>query len=207
VSVSRPFIGGNLLTDTMSNRHHHHPENECCAHDAALTDKALNPSAVGNLQTTLQVAEVDCAEEVSMIQRALKPLRGVREVRVNIMSGKAIIAHDETITPEVLIKVIGDAGLKRYAKAKKLVTKPSRDKNRDFYPSASRVYSLSSVCWCIGIPLVSHKKSFSRRFGRVEWIATQRIKFPPHPAPAPVPRTNANLSTGPRSEPLKKRST
>jgi len=46
-----------------------------------------------HLQTTLQVAGVDCAEEVSLIQRALKPLGGVREVRVNIMSGKAIIVH------------------------------------------------------------------------------------------------------------------
>ena len=79
----------------------------------------LNASAAGNLQTTLQVAGVDCAEEVSMIQRALKPLGGVREVRVNIMSGKAIIAHDETITPEVLIKVIGDAGLKAIREGEK----------------------------------------------------------------------------------------
>ena len=41
-----------------------------------------NASAAGDLQTTLQVAGVDCAEEVSLIQRALKPLGGVREVRV-----------------------------------------------------------------------------------------------------------------------------
>ena len=36
----------------------------------------LNASVAGNLQTTLQVAGVDCAEEVSMIERALKPLAG-----------------------------------------------------------------------------------------------------------------------------------
>jgi Zn2+/Cd2+-exporting ATPase len=98
--------------EQLSNHEHHHHENECCAREAAPTEMTLNASATGNLQTTLQVAGVDCAEEVSMIQRALKPLGGVREVRVNILSGKAIIAHDETITPEVLIKVIGDAGLK-----------------------------------------------------------------------------------------------
>jgi copper chaperone CopZ len=79
----------------------------------------LKASAAGTLQTMLQVAGVDCAEEVSMIQRALKPLRGVREVRVNIMSGKAIIAHDETITPEVLIKAIGGAGLKAIREGEK----------------------------------------------------------------------------------------
>ena len=136
-------------TPAMSNHEHLH-EDECCAHEAAPTEITLNASAAGNLQTTLQVAGVDCAEEASLIQRALKPLGGVREVKVNIMSGKAIIAHDETITPEVLIKVIGEAGLKAIGKAKKPVTKRNRDKNRDFYPSASLVYSLSSVCWRIG---------------------------------------------------------
>jgi Cd2+/Zn2+-exporting ATPase len=104
--------------EQLSN-HEHHYENECCAREAAPTEIALNASAAGNLQTTLQVAGVDCAEEVSMIQRALKPLGGVREVRVNIMSGKAIIAHDKTITPEVLIKAIGNAGLKAIREGEK----------------------------------------------------------------------------------------
>jgi len=98
--------------EQLSNPEHHHRENECCGHEAAPTEIALNSTADRQMQTTLQVAGVDCAEEVSLIQRALKPLAGVREVRVNIMSGKAIIGHDETITAEVLIKVIGDAGLK-----------------------------------------------------------------------------------------------
>jgi Cd2+/Zn2+-exporting ATPase len=106
--------------EQLSNHEHHRHENECCARQAAPTEIAqLNASGAGNLQTTLQVAGVDCAEEVSMIQRALKPLGGVCEVRVNIMSGKAIIAHDETITPEVLIKAIGDAGLKAIREGEK----------------------------------------------------------------------------------------
>jgi Zn2+/Cd2+-exporting ATPase len=96
----------------MNSHDHRYRENECCAHDAAPTEVELNPSAAGSLQTALQVAGVDCAEEVSAIQRALKPLAGVREVRVNIMSGKAIIAHDESVAPEALIKAIGGVGLK-----------------------------------------------------------------------------------------------
>jgi Cd2+/Zn2+-exporting ATPase len=63
------------------------------------------------MQTTLQVLGVDCAEEVAAIQRALKPLSGVREVNVNIISGKAVIAHDESIGREDLIKAIATAGL------------------------------------------------------------------------------------------------
>jgi Cd2+/Zn2+-exporting ATPase len=92
--------------------YHHHVENECCAHEAATREFALNSNAAGGLQTTLQVAGVDCAEEASAIQRVLRPMAGVREVRVNIMSGKAIIVHDEHTTPEALIKAIGSVGLK-----------------------------------------------------------------------------------------------
>ena len=103
----------------------------------------LNARVAGNLQTTLQVAGVDCAEEVSLIQRALKPLGGVREVRVNIMSGKAIIAHDETIKPDVLIKVIGDAGLKAIREGEKTGDQSQqRQKERLLSVSISGAFTL-----------------------------------------------------------------
>ena len=101
-----------MSENKLSNHEHHHHGNECCAHETAPTEITLNPSAAGKLQTTLRVAGIDCAEEVSAIRRALKPLAGVRDVRVNIMSGKTIIAHDEKITPEALIKIINETGLK-----------------------------------------------------------------------------------------------
>jgi Zn2+/Cd2+-exporting ATPase len=92
--------------------HHHHDETESCTNEVNLTEFASNPHATGVLQTTLQVAGVDCAEEVSAIHRALKPMAGVSEVRVNIMSGKAIVTHDQSVTPEALIEAIGTVGLK-----------------------------------------------------------------------------------------------
>lgn len=55
---------------------------------------------------------MDCADEVETMERALKPLPGVRDVRVNLMGGKVLVAHDATITPEQLIAAIGKAGLK-----------------------------------------------------------------------------------------------
>jgi Zn2+/Cd2+-exporting ATPase len=123
--------------------HEHHHENECCTHEAAPIETTLNASVAGNLQTTLQVAGVDCAEEVSLIHRALKPLGGVREVRVNIMSGKAIIAHDETITPDVLIKVIGDAGLKAIREGEKAGDEAQlRQKQRLLSVGISGVFTL-----------------------------------------------------------------
>jgi Zn2+/Cd2+-exporting ATPase len=103
----------------MSSHKHHHHEDECCAPEATPAKITLNASAAGNFNTTLQVAGVDCAEEVSLIQGALKPLGGVREVRVNIMSGKAIITHDVTVTPEVLIKAIGERGTQSATRGRK----------------------------------------------------------------------------------------
>jgi Cd2+/Zn2+-exporting ATPase len=114
----------------MSNHDHHHDhephrhdEHECCTHDTLPPETELNPSAAGSLQTTLEVAGVDCAEEVSAIRRALKPLVGVRDVKVNIMSGKASVSHDESVTPEALIKAIGAIGLKAIREGEK----PSSD--------------------------------------------------------------------------------
>jgi Zn2+/Cd2+-exporting ATPase len=102
----------------LSHDHHHDHEShrqyghECCAPETSIAETELNPNTAGTMQTTLQVAGVDCAEEVSAIRRALKPVTGVRDVKVNIMSGKAIISHNEIVTTEALIKAIGATGLK-----------------------------------------------------------------------------------------------
>jgi Cd2+/Zn2+-exporting ATPase len=55
---------------------------------------------------------MDCADEVETVERALKPLPGVRDVRVNLMAGKVAVEHDASVTPEQLIAAIGKAGLK-----------------------------------------------------------------------------------------------
>lgn len=62
--------------------------------------------------TVLRVSSMDCADEVETVERALKPLPGVRDVRVNLMGGKVAVAHDATIRPEQLVEAIGKAGLK-----------------------------------------------------------------------------------------------
>jgi Zn2+/Cd2+-exporting ATPase len=134
---------------------HHCHENECCAREAASTEMALNAGPAGNLETALKVDGVDCAEEVSLIQHALKPLGGVREVRVNIISGKAIIAHDETITPEVLIKAIGDAGLKAVREGEKAGDEAQqRQKQRLFSVSISGAFTLLGLLmhWTHSVP-------------------------------------------------------
>lgn len=108
---------------------HCHNECDCCSHETSLAETEVNSATAGSMRTTLQVAGVDCAEEVSAIRRALKPLIGVRDVRVNVMSGKAIIAHDESVTPEVLIKAIDATGLKATREGEK-VTDDAQQRQR-----------------------------------------------------------------------------
>lgn len=89
---------------------------QCCGNKDASSNGStkqtvLNATAAGSEQTRLRVAGVDCPEEVAIIERALKPISGVREVKVNIMSGKATVVHDDTVAVDQLIQAIGDAGL------------------------------------------------------------------------------------------------
>ncbi len=55
---------------------------------------------------------MDCPDEIAAIERVLKPLAGVGEIKVNLMAGTATIAHDQRVTPQLLIQAIGTAGLK-----------------------------------------------------------------------------------------------
>ncbi len=78
----------------------------------APRETVLNSNAQAETQTTLKVAGMDCPDEVAAIERVLKPIGGIREIKVNLMAGTATIAHDKSVTAEQLIKAIGTAGLK-----------------------------------------------------------------------------------------------
>lgn len=97
---------------------HKHNHGACCAghdHEPPKETRVLNTKAVASEQTILRVAGMDCPDEIAAIERALKPLAGVGEVKVNLMAGTATIAHESSVTPEQLIKAIGTAGLKASA--------------------------------------------------------------------------------------------
>ena len=104
--------------NTHTNAHDHaghghtHDHQDEHAHAPGPAETVLNPDAHAERETTLTIAGMDCAEEVAAIQRALKPLPGVREVRANLLAGKATISHDSSMTPELLIEAIGAEGLK-----------------------------------------------------------------------------------------------
>ncbi|MEQ1853809.1 MAG: heavy metal-associated domain-containing protein, partial [Chthoniobacteraceae bacterium] len=89
----------------MSHEHEHGPGD-------APKSIALNPDAQGNLETTLRVAGMDCADEVAALEQVFRPLKGVREVRVNLMGGKVTLFHDESVTPQQLIGAVASTGMK-----------------------------------------------------------------------------------------------
>lgn len=70
------------------------------------------PIPKGEKVTTLRVAGMDCAEEVEALEQALKPLQGVRSVRVNLMGGKVTVGHDRGVSVQRLVEAIAGAGLK-----------------------------------------------------------------------------------------------
>lgn len=104
--------------DNSSRNGHDHADHDHAGHNheheptASSGTVVLNAAARGDVQTTLAIAGMDCADEVAAVERALQPLAGVREVRVALMAGKAVIAHDESVTPQQLIDAIGVANLK-----------------------------------------------------------------------------------------------
>ncbi|MFZ2281221.1 MAG: heavy metal translocating P-type ATPase [Prosthecobacter sp.] len=85
------------------------------AHDHSQTAPesiALNPDAKGDEQTILRIAGMDCADEVAALEQVLRPLKGVREVRVNLMGGKVTLLHEASLTTAQLISAIGTTGMK-----------------------------------------------------------------------------------------------
>ena len=93
---------------------HDHDGHDHSHHDheaEASATVALNTGAAGNLETTLRVAGMDCADEVEAIKRALRPIKGVRELRVNLMAGKVTVRHNDSVNSARLIDAIGKEGL------------------------------------------------------------------------------------------------
>ena len=82
------------------------------------SSKVLNQEVEASTQTILLVAGVDCSEEVAAIESALTNTGHVREVKVSILSGKAIIQHDGELSDPELIDALKSAGLKARTEGK-----------------------------------------------------------------------------------------
>ena len=91
----------------MSEEHKHGSGDAGCGgkeQEPYKETRVLNANVAASGQTILRVAGMDCPDEIAAIERALKPLAGVGEVKVNLMAGTATIAHEASVTPEQLIR-------------------------------------------------------------------------------------------------------
>ncbi|MBN9688663.1 MAG: cadmium-translocating P-type ATPase [Verrucomicrobia bacterium] len=91
---------------------HDHPsagDSHCCVGKASVVPPA-SPILVG--ATVFRVGGMDCADEIEAVNRALKPLPGVREVQVNLMAGTVAVTHGSEVRPDDLIAALGKASLR-----------------------------------------------------------------------------------------------
>ena len=101
----------------MNHPEHLEKEGDCCDHERAHEEQkpsrsTLDDGVAANATTVIRITGMDCSEEVALIEKALRPLDGVREVRANVVTAKVTVAHDERVTESALIEAIGAAGLK-----------------------------------------------------------------------------------------------
>lgn len=155
----------------MSSNHEHeydHNHGACSGHDLSAsqekeTQRVLNASAKTGSQTTLRIAGMDCPDEIAAIERALKPIAGVGEVKVNLMAGTATITHETSVSPEQLIQAIDQTGLKASPVSDQDGGKDEHDHD------VSRIRFISVVASGIftGISLLLHWKGIFAPYGTI----------------------------------------
>ncbi len=102
---------GNAQTEPASCCH----GNDCGGEKAKQSDTTqtlLNSESAGGAETILRVSGMDCADEVEALNRVLRPIAGIREIKVNLVAAKVTVVHESRVGTEQLIKAIASAGLK-----------------------------------------------------------------------------------------------
>jgi Cd2+/Zn2+-exporting ATPase len=61
--------------------------------------------------TVLRITGMDCADEVAVLERVLKPIPGVRGLEANIIGSKITVAHEPTVTTQQLIDAVAPTGM------------------------------------------------------------------------------------------------
>jgi len=86
----------------MSDKHNHRHSDEPTPQQVPLDGP----------RSTFPVEGMDCSEEVSAIEAALKPISGVRGVRADIVGSKVTVFHDEGVPESKLTAAINATGVK-----------------------------------------------------------------------------------------------
>ena len=95
------------------------------------------------LSETFRVSGMDCSEEIAAIQRAVKPLAGVLEVRANLVASTVTIYHDGSAQSSTLKQAINSSGVK---------VETGSEKGKELSKTALWVLT-SGICVGLGILL------------------------------------------------------
>jgi Cd2+/Zn2+-exporting ATPase len=96
--------------------HDHHHKDGHHAHDHPEKSPDRSKIAFGDVsdrreRTILCVHGMDCADEVAVLERVLKPIAGVRGVKANIVASKITVNHEPAVTAQQLIDAIAPTGM------------------------------------------------------------------------------------------------
>lgn len=86
---------------------------ECCGPKVVENDNGVAPE--DSLKSVYQVKGMDCADEVSAIQRTLKHA-SIFKIDTNLMSETVTVYHDDKITSDAISKLIEKSGVKVVSK-------------------------------------------------------------------------------------------
>jgi Cd2+/Zn2+-exporting ATPase len=119
---------------------------ECCDHlEHSEQSRPAPPIPAGAIEETFRVQGMDCSEEVAAIERALKPIGGVLDIRANLVSSTVSIYHDGSARSAKLIEAINRSGVK--------VQMDETSSNRSHVSLASCLVGTSGLFTGIGIAL------------------------------------------------------
>jgi len=93
------------------NHDHSAHDHEARDPDASETASVVDAEVKADRQTVLAITGMDCADEVAILEKTLRPVAGVREVRANLMASKITVAHDERVSAQQLIDAIIPTGM------------------------------------------------------------------------------------------------
>jgi Zn2+/Cd2+-exporting ATPase len=99
---------------THHNEHTHDGHNHHLDGDHRHDDQAevsFGNVSEGGAVTSLRISGMDCADEVAVLERVLKPIAGVRGVRANIIASKIAVNHEPAVTAQQLIDAIAPTGM------------------------------------------------------------------------------------------------
>ena len=133
---------------------------ECGISETAKQIVSLNEEAKADALTTLRVEGMDCADEVAALERALKPVAGIQNFKVNLVAGRVTISHERTLSQEDLILAIGKAGLRASATNEK-------DEEDSGRAQRARLISVAISGVFTGLGLIMQWRDIAEPYGEV----------------------------------------